>query len=149
MSRPLDIAQLAEAAGVDDPKGLALLEAFDAIVRVRVAEALGARDGGEGLGPERTIPPTRKYTEEEVRLRLYTGRDPAALSAGDRAEAEARAVSVRTIQRLRSAGDLPFVKVGGSVFVSEAQVRIYERRVDEGRLDRRAKRRGGKRAPTT
>jgi hypothetical protein len=91
------------------------------------------------------IPPQRKYDIDEVRLRLYTGRDPNTLIDDERAHAEENALSTRTIERLVAAGHLERLVIGGSRLFSETQVQAYERRVAEGKVKRRAARRGGKR----
>jgi hypothetical protein len=91
------------------------------------------------------IPPQRKYDINEVRIRLYTGRDPNTLADDERAHAEENALSTRTIERLVAAGHLERLVIGGSRLFSETQVQAYERRVAEGKVRTRAARRGGKR----
>lgn len=139
--------QIANTVGLA-PEHHSLLAALARVVEERVAplteEIARLRALQEREGPS-AIPPQRKYTADEVRLRLYTGRDPNALTDDEREDAEANALSVRSIERLVSSGVLERLLIGGSRFFSETQVQAYERRVAEGKVRRPAARRGGKR----
>ena len=96
--------------------------------------------------PDRAAPPdpARKYTYDEVRVRLATGRDPDALTDAEREAALADAVSAKTVQRMVRSGELAHVSIRSRPYVTETQVRVYERNLAEGRTRRRAQRRGGR-----
>ena len=99
----------------------------------------------DGVAPDATAPaPSRKYTYDEARLRLHTGRDPLALSPDERDAAETGAVSKRTIVRLVSRGHLERVLVASTPRITEVGIRTYERKLAEGRFRRPAQRRGGR-----
>lgn len=135
-----DLHSLSDLLGIEPGK----VEAVVAIVRLAVREEMD-QARAEPRPLDHTPPPTRKYSYDEVRVRIHTGRDPASLSAVELATAREAAPSAKTIQRLVSRGHLERVKLSRTPYVTETQVRTYERRLAEGRFRQPAERRGAKR----
>jgi len=91
----------------------------------------------ESLHMRQSGPPeNRKYSysdsNNELGVRLVSGRDPAAMTEEEIAAISP--VSARTIRSLLSDDDCPLyrIKVKGSAFVTEQAVRQYERYIAEG-----------------
>ena len=148
-----DLATIDDALSLPPGTAQALVGIMREAVRQEIRDETARL--GSRLREPRPVPATptepvpaalaRKYTYDEVRLRLHTGRDPAHLSDGERADGDANAPSVSTIRRLVARGHLARVKLSGLNYVTEAQVRAYERKVGEGKIRQPARRRGGRR----
>ena len=70
------------------------------------------------------IPLKRKYTYEEAGIRLVQCEDPATLP-----EERRQGLSKTTVYRLVEKGEIRALKIMGSVFITEAEVQNYERRL--------------------
>ncbi|HEX9951768.1 MAG TPA: hypothetical protein VGB53_08375 [Rubricoccaceae bacterium] len=152
MDSPLRLVQLGEtrsAPGIEPDTPVSDLTAGQLVRLVR--DAVRAElDGASPVAADptttdgglRLIPSARKYTYDEVRVRIHAGRDPAAMGEDERARAVAAAPCVRTIHRLVARGHLERVVLSRTPYVTETQVRTYERNIAEGRFRQPAQRRG-------